>query len=321
MTSFLTTTFYHFIPLDNIKIFKTIIQDYCDNKSLKGTILLAQEGINGTISGKEGDILGFHKFIKKDQKFSDVFKDLEYKSSWSNENPFYRMKVRLKKEIVALGMPEVSPSIKVGKYVTPEDWNSLINDPEVILIDTRNNYEVDIGTFNNALNPKTTSFREFPEYVRKNLKSKEDKNKKIAMFCTGGIRCEKASSYMIEQGFKEVYHLQGGILKYLEEIPKEKSLWQGECFVFDQRVAVTNELKKGQYDQCYACRHPLSLEEMKSDYYNEGISCSYCIKKTSEVKKNNLQERQKQIYLAKARGEEHIGKQIKNNITEEEENE
>ena len=315
MHSFLTTTFYHFITLNNIKIFKTIIQDYCDNKSLKGTILLAQEGINGTISGKEDDILEFHKFIKKDQKFSDVFKNLEYKSSWSNENPFYRMKVRLKKEIVALGLPEVSPAIKVGKYVKPEDWNSLINDPEVILIDTRNNYEVDIGTFNNAINPKTTSFREFPQYVKKNLKSK--KNKKIAMFCTGGIRCEKASSYMLENGFKEVYHLQGGILKYLEEVPKEKSLWQGECFVFDQRVAVTNELKEGQYSQCYACRHPLSPEEMKSSHYNEGISCSYCIKKTSEVKKNNLQERQKQIYLAKARGEEHIGKQIKNNITEE----
>ena len=315
MDSFLTTTFYHFINLDNIKIFKSIIQDYCDNKSLKGTILLAQEGINGTISGKEDDILGFHKFIKKDQKFSNAFKNLEYKSSWSNENPFYRMKVRLKKEIVALGIPEVSPTIKVGKYVKPEDWNSLINDPDVILIDTRNNYEVDIGTFNNAINPKTTSFREFPQYVKNNLKSKE--NKKIAMFCTGGIRCEKASSYMIEKGFKEVYHLQGGILKYLEEVPKEKSLWQGECFVFDQRVAVTNELKEGQYSQCYACRHPLSPEEMKSSHYNEGISCSYCIKKTSEVKKNNLQERQKQIYLAKARGEEHIGKQIKNNITEE----
>ena len=315
MHSFLTTTFYHFITLNNIKIFKTIIQDYCDNKSLKGTILLAQEGINGTISGKEDDILEFHKFIKKDQKFSDVFKNLEYKSSWSNENPFYRMKVRLKKEIVALGLPEVSPAINVGKYVKPEDWNSLINDPEVILIDTRNNYEVDIGTFNNAINPKTTSFREFPQYVKKNLKSK--KNKKIAMFCTGGIRCEKASSYMLENGFKEVYHLQGGILKYLEEVPKEKSLWQGECFVFDQRIAVTNELKEGRYGQCYACRHPLTPEEMKSDNYLEGISCSYCITKTSEIKKNNLQERQKQIYLAKARGEEHIGKQVKNNITEE----
>jgi UPF0176 protein len=316
MTSFLTTAFYHFITLDNIKSLKTIIQDYCDNKSLKGTILLAHEGINGTISGKKDDILRFHKFIKNDQKFSDVFKNLEYKSSWSNENPFYRMKVRLKKEIVALGIPEVSPTVNVGKYVKPEDWNDLINDPEIILIDTRNNYEVDIGTFKNAINPKTTSFRELPQYIKKNLSPK--KNKKIAMFCTGGIRCEKASSYMIEEGFEEVYHLQGGILKYLEEVPKKKSLWQGECFVFDQRVAVTNELKKGQYSQCYACRHPLSSQEMKSNHYNEGISCSYCIRKTSEVKKNNLKERQKQISLAKTRGEEHIGKKINNKITKEE---
>jgi len=315
MHSFLTTTFYHFITLNNIKIFKTIIQDYCDNKSLKGTILLAQEGINGTISGKENDILEFHKFIKKDQKFSDVFKNLEYKSSWSNENPFYRMKVRLKKEIVALGLPEVSPAIKVGKYVKPEDWNSLINDPEVILIDTRNNYEVDIGTFKNAINPKTTSFREFPKYIKKNLNPK--KNKKVAMFCTGGIRCEKASSYMLEEGFEEVYHLQGGILKYLETVPKEKSLWQGECFVFDQRVAVTNELKEGQYSQCFACRHPLSKDELKSNDYNEGISCCYCIKKTSLEKKNNLKERQKQINLAKTRGEDHIGKQIHKKIKKE----
>ena len=315
MASFLTTTFYHFINLDNIKIFKAIIQDYCDNKSLKGTILLAQEGINGTISGKEDDILEFHKFIKKDQKFSDVFKNLEYKSSWSNENPFYRMKVRLKKEIVALGLPEVSPAIKVGKYVKPEDWNSLINDPEVILIDTRNNYEVDIGTFKNAINPKTTSFREFPKYIKKNLNPK--KNKKVAMFCTGGIRCEKASSYMLEEGFEEVYHLQGGILKYLETVPKEKSLWQGECFVFDQRVAVTNELKEGQYSQCFACRHPLSKDELKSNDYNEGISCCYCIKKTSLEKKNNLKERQKQINLAKTRGEDHIGKQIHKKIKKE----
>ena len=315
MHSFLTTTFYHFITLNNIKIFKTIIQDYCDNKSLKGTILLAQEGINGTISGKEDDILEFHKFIKKDQKFSDVFKNLEYKSSWSNENPFYRMKVRLKKEIVALGLPEVSPAIKVGKYVKPEDWNSLINDPEVILIDTRNNYEVDIGTFKNAINPKTTSFREFPKYIKKNLNPK--KNKKVAMFCTGGIRCEKASSYMLEEGFEEVYHLQGGILKYLETVPEEKSLWQGECFVFDQRVAVTNELKEGQYSQCFACRHPLSKDELKSNDYNEGISCCYCIKKTSLEKKNNLKERQKQINLAKTRGEDHIGKQIHKKIKKE----
>jgi len=311
MASFFTTAFYHFVALNDVKSMQPIIQDYCDKKLLKGTILLANEGINGTISGKEKDILNFHKFIKNDDKFLNVFKNLEYKASWSDGNPFYRMKVRLKKEIVTLGIPEISPVKKVGTYIKPKEWNALISDPDIILIDTRNQYEVDIGTFRNAINPKTTSFREFPEYVKKNLN--QQKNKKIAMFCTGGIRCEKASSYMLEEGFEEVYHLQGGILKYLETVPEENSLWNGECFVFDQRVAVTNELKEGQYSQCYACRHPLSLEELKSDDYNEGISCSYCINKTSEAKKNNLKERQKQINLAKTKGEAHIGKQIHKN--------
>ena len=308
MASFFTTAFYHFVAINDIKNIQSIIQDYCDKTSLKGTILIADEGINGTISGKEIDILAFHEFIKNDPIFSKVFQLLEYKSSWSNKNPFYRMKVRLKKEIVALGIPEVSPIKKVGTYVKPEEWNSLISDPDIILIDTRNGYEVDIGTFPNAINPQTKSFRDFPEYVKKNLDSR--KNKKVAMFCTGGIRCEKASSYMMKEGFDEVFHLQGGILKYLETIPEKDSLWQGECFVFDQRVAVTNGLKEGKYNQCFACRHPLSPEELLSKEYIEGISCSYCIKKTSVVKKNNLKERQKQIDLAKTRGEDHIGKKI-----------
>jgi UPF0176 protein len=218
------------------------------------------------------------------------------------------MKVRLKKEIVALGIPEVSPAIKVGKYVKPEDWDNLINDPEVILIDTRNNYEVDIGTFKNAINPKTSSFREFPEYVKKNLS--QAKNKKIAMFCTGGIRCEKATSFLVEKGIENVFHLQGGILKYLEKISKEKSLWEGECFVFDQRVAVTHKLKEGKYNQCFACRHPLSPDEMLSEQYKKGTSCPYCYNKLSNKKKSSLLERQKQIDLARKKGEEHIGKII-----------
>ena len=309
MASFLTTAFYHFIPLDDIKGIQTTLQNYCDKKLIKGTILLAKEGINGTISGVESDILEFHKFIKSEPIFSDNFKALEYKSSWSRDNPFYRMKVRLKKEIVALGLPEISPSKKVGTYVKPEDWNNLINDPDIILIDTRNNYEFDIGSFKNALNPKTLSFREFPKYITENHKS--NKNKKIAMFCTGGIRCEKASSYMLEKGFEEVYHLQGGILKYLETIPKDKSLWKGECFVFDQRVAVTHQLKEGKYGQCFACRHPLSEEEMKNDKYTCGISCPYCYNKISKKKKASVIERQKQIELSKARGEKHIGKILK----------
>ena len=312
MASFFTTAFYHFVTLTDIKSTQTIIQDYCDKVSIKGTILLANEGINGTISGDEKNILEFHEFIKNDFIFSKAFEALVYKGSWSNKNPFYRMKVRLKKEIVTLGIPEVSPTKKVGVYVKPEDWNNLIDDPDITLIDARNGYEVDIGTFRNAINPNTSSFREFPEYIRNNLNPK--KNKKIAMFCTGGIRCEKASSYMLEEGFKEVYHLQGGILKYLETIPEAKSLWQGECFVFDQRVAVTNELKQGKYNQCFACRHPLSPQEIKSDEYIEGISCCYCIDKISEEKKGQLKERQKQIKLAKIRGEDHIGKVIKKGI-------
>jgi len=312
MASFFTTAFYHFITLNDIKRLRPIIQSYCDKTLIKGTILLANEGINGTISGEEKNILAFHEFIKYDLIFAKAFEGLEYKGSWSNKNPFYRMKVRLKKEIVTLGIPEVSPTKKVGTYVKPEDWNSLISNPDITVIDARNGYEVDIGTFKNAINPKTSSFRELPKYIKDNLSPK--KTKKVAMFCTGGIRCEKASSYMLEEGFEEVYHLQGGILKYLEIIPEAESLWQGECFVFDQRVAVTNELKQGKYNQCFACRHPLSPEEIKSDEYIEGISCCYCIDKISEEKKGHLKERQKQIKLAKIRGEDHIGKIIKKSI-------
>ena len=298
---------YRFAELPDFATMREPLHDVMLVCEVRGTLLLAAEGINGTIAGSRSGVDKVLDWLRKDERFHG----LEAKESTVEENPFYRTKVKLKKEIVTMGVEGIDPKHIVGTYVEPKDWNNLINDPEIILIDTRNNYEVDIGTFKHAINPRTNSFREFPEYVKKNLNPK--KNKKIAMFCTGGIRCEKASSYMIEEGFAEVYHLKGGILKYLEELPKEKSLWQGECFVFDQRVAVTAELKEGQYSQCYACRHPLSSEEMKSDNYNEGISCSYCIKKTSKVKKNNLQERQKQINLAKARGEEHIGKQINKN--------
>jgi len=218
------------------------------------------------------------------------------------------MKVRLKKEIVALGVPGVSPIKKVGQYVKPSDWNQLISDPDTIVIDTRNGYEVDIGSFKGSINPNTETFREFPMYLDKKLTP--DKNKKIAMFCTGGIRCEKATSLMLEKGFASVYHLQGGILKYLEEVPKEESLWEGECFVFDQRVAVTHNLLEGDYDQCYACRHPLSPNEIKSAEYSPGVSCPYCYNKLSVEKRDSVIERQKQILLAKARGESHIGKKL-----------
>ena len=240
---FLTISFYQFVRLEKIDQLQAFILKFCQKNSIKGTILLASEGINGTISGDEKKIQKFIEFIKEDSFFKDNFKNLEYKESWSSKNPFYRMKVRLKKEIVALGVDGISPIKKVGEYVNPEDWNKFINDPNTIIIDTRNNYEVDIGTFKNSINPETETFREFPSYIDENLNNNE--TKKVAMFCTGGIRCEKATSLMLEKGFKDVYHLKGGILKYLESIPKEESLWEGECFVFDQRVAVTHGLDEG----------------------------------------------------------------------------
>ncbi len=276
---YLTAALYKFVSLPNYTALQAPIHAACEAHHIKGTILLAAEGINGTIAGLP------------------------------DEHPFYRMKVKLKKEIVTLGVAGVSPTKLVGTYVQPQDWNALISDPDVILIDTRNDYEVDIGTFKGAIDPRTTTFREFPEYVAKNLD--KTKHKKVAMFCTGGIRCEKASSYMMDQGFEEVYHLQGGILKYLETVPEAQSLWQGECFVFDQRVAVKHNLEVGEFDQCYACRHPLSPAEMQSAEYTPGISCPYCYNTISEEKRASLTERQKQVILAKKRGATHIGEKQK----------
>ena len=305
---FLTVAFYQFITLDEKNSYQEHIHNFCEANKIKGTISLADEGINGTISGKEKNIRDFLIFIKKEGLFNGVFSKLEHKESWASKNPFYRMKVRLKKEIVALGVDGVSPTKNVGKYVKPEEWNNLISDPNTIIIDTRNHYEVDIGTFKNATNPNTSTFRELPSFIEENFDPKTPK--KVAMFCTGGIRCEKATSLMLDKGFKDVYHLEGGILKYLETIDEDKSLWEGECFVFDQRVAVTHGLNEGKYDQCYACRHPLSPDEMNSSHYIKGISCPYCYNKLTNEKKSSVIERQKQIELAKLRGEDHIGKQL-----------
>jgi UPF0176 protein len=305
MSKFLTAALYKFVSLPDFKSFQAPILEACLSNNIKGTLLLAEEGINGTIAGLPKDIHNLLHFLRSDAIFENRFDDLEHKESFASEHPFYRMKVKLKKEIVALGVPGVSPTKKVGTYVKPEDWNALISDPDVILIDTRNDYEVDIGTFKGAIDPKTTTFREFPEYVAEHFD--KTKHKKVAMFCTGGIRCEKASSYMMDQGFEEVYHLQGGILKYLEIVPESESMWEGECFVFDQRVAVKHNLEVGEFDQCYACRHPLSPAEMQSPQYTAGISCPYCYDKISEEKRASLTERQKQVILAKKRGEVHIG--------------
>jgi UPF0176 protein len=310
MSKFLVTALYHFVNIDQFHSFQQPILDFCQKKQIKGTLLLAQEGINGTISGLAQSIKDFHQFIENDPLFDGAFKAFEYKESWAESNPFYRMKVKLKKEIVTLGVPGISPKKHVGQYVDPQDWNALISDPETVVIDTRNDYEYGIGTFKNAINPNTKTFREFPEYVKKHLDPKT--TKKVAMFCTGGIRCEKATSYLLDEGFEEVYHLKGGILKYLEHIPKDQSLWDGECFVFDQRVSVTHGLEEGIYDQCYACRHPLSPEELLSPLYQQGQSCPYCHDQLSAEKKAALKERQKQMELARARGEVHIGREFKN---------
>ncbi|OIR12332.1 thiosulfate sulfurtransferase GlpE [mine drainage metagenome] len=306
---YLTAALYKFVSLPDYKALQAPIIEACTTHNIKGTLLLAEEGINGTIAGLPDDIHAVLNYLRTDPIFQNRLADLEHKESFASVHPFYRMKVKIKKEIVTLGVPGVSPTKQVGTYVKPEDWNALISDPDVILIDTRNDYEVDIGTFKGAIDPRTTTFREFPEYVAKHFD--KTKHKKVAMFCTGGIRCEKASSYMMDQGFEEVFHLQGGILKYLETVPEENSLWQGECFVFDQRVGVKHNLEVGEYDQCYACRHPLSPTELQSPQYEAGISCPYCYGKVSEEKRASLIERQKQVLLAKQRGAMHIGEKLK----------
>lgn len=286
--SVIVVALYKFVKLPDYAELKQPLLSICETKDIKGTILLAQEGINGTIAGSRQGIDAVIDYLRSDSRFTD----LEYKESTAESPPFQRMKVRLKKEIVTLGLSSINPSEQVGTYVNPQDWNEIISNPEVTVIDTRNDYEVSIGTFKRAENPQTESFREFPEYANKNLNP--DKNKKVAMFCTGGIRCEKATSYLISQGFEEVYHLKGGILKYLEEVPSEESLWSGECFVFDERVAVGHGLEPGSYDMCPSCGHPISEDDKASPKYEEGISCLHCFDDLTEDKKAKMLEKKRQ---------------------------
>lgn len=286
--------FYKFIRLPDFVDQREPLLSYCLAQGIKGTILLAEEGINGTISGSRQAVDSVLAFLRSDSRLAD----LEHKESTVDIPPFERMKVRLKSEIVTLGLPEIDPSEQVGTYVSPQEWNDLISDPEVTVIDTRNEYEVDIGTFQGAQNPQTEFFREFPEYVRHHLDP--NKHKKVALFCTGGIRCEKASSFMLAQGFDEVYHLKGGILKYLEEVPAQDSLWEGECFVFDDRVAVSHGLEEGSYELCLCCGRPISQEDKTSAKYEEGISCSYCFNSLTEEKRKS-QKQKWQHYQLKMR--------------------
>ena len=299
---FLVAALYHFTPLPRFETVRQPIQAACDDHGVKGTLLLADEGINGTIAGCDAGIAAVLAFLRAIPEFAD----LEHKESRAEKMPFHRMKVRLKKEIVTMGVEGIDPLESVGTYVEPGDWNALISDPDTIVIDTRNDYEVRIGTFEGAVDPRTGTFREFPDWVRRNENAL--RGKKIAMFCTGGIRCEKATAFVKSLGHDNVFHLKGGILKYLEEVPEEESLWDGACFVFDERVSVTHGLRQGDHTLCRACRHPLTPQEVADPAFEDGVSCPYCISERSADDRARYRERQKQVALARKRGKAHIGR-------------
>ena len=297
----MVAAFYKFVPLPDFEDLRGPLQLRCGNLGLLGTILLAEEGINGTVSGPETSVLRFFESLNADARFTD----LHYKSSRVKEAPFYRMKIRLKKEIVSMGVDGIDPNRQVGEYVPPEQWNELVARSDVRLIDARNDYEVRLGTFEGAENPQIRSFRQFPEWVQENLDP--DKDQHVAMFCTGGIRCEKLTSYLKRKGFQNVYHLDGGILNYLESVDPAHSTWQGDCFVFDNRVTVDHALKEGDFEVCPACRMPLTGQDRKSPMFEPNVSCPKCFHRLTPEKREGLLERARQIELAARRGERHLG--------------
>jgi UPF0176 protein len=304
---YLTAAFYKFVDLPDFEMRRDPILAFCESQNIKGIILLAREGINSTISGEEENIRAVLNFLKADP----AFKDLEHKESWTHIKPFRRMKVRLKKEIVTFGVPQLNPNITTGTYVKPEDWNALIQDPNVVVIDTRNDYEVELGTFEGAIDPKIKKFTDLAAWVKEApALTNFTKKPKVAMFCTGGIRCEKSTAYMKSIGYDDVYHLEGGILKYLETIPAEKSLWRGECFVFDERVTVDHSLQPGQYHLCRVCRQPITNKDEHSNKFELGVSCDHCFDTTTEEQKIKARERQRQCELALARSKAHIGDKV-----------
>jgi UPF0176 protein len=298
---YLVAALYHFVSVPGFRELRAPLQAFCEAHDVRGTLLLAHEGINGTIAGPDAGIAAVLAHLRAMPEFAG----LEHKESHAAKAPFLRMKVKLKKEIVTMGVEDIDPTRVVGTYVSPRDWNALISDPETIVIDTRNDYETALGVFKGAVDPDIKTFREFPDWVRQNtgLHNKP----KIAMYCTGGIRCEKATAFMKEQGFDEVYHLKGGILKYLEDVPAEESLWEGACFVFDERVSVVQDLKTGDHKLCRACRNPLSAEDLASPRYEAGVSCPHCYEVRSETDRMRFREREKQAKLARERGRKHIG--------------
>ena len=285
MPAYTVAALYQFRALENPAALREKLLELGTRLGLCGTLIVAEEGINGTVAGSRAAMTELHEFL-----LAEGFDGLEYKESQASEQPFKRYKVRLKKEIVTLGVP-VAPREKVGTYLDPEEWNALLADPDVILVDTRNRYEVKAGTFQGAVNPEIDTFREFPGWVDEQLAGAKDK--KIAMFCTGGIRCEKSTSLLLERGFKDVYHLGGGILKYLEDMPEEKSRWEGECFVFDGRVTVGHGLREGDTTMCHSCGWPLTPEERQHPHYEEGVSCQHCFDHTTAAQKAAFRERQR----------------------------
>jgi UPF0176 protein len=301
---FKVAALYKFSLIEDPNRLQTIIRKKFKQLEIYGTILVGKEGLNGTISGKKDKLEHAIIFIKSIEGFENV----DIKFSNSKINPFVRLKIKLKNEIVTIGDNSINPNEVVGEYVDPKDWNDLIQDKDTILIDTRNNYEYSIGTFKNSINPNTVRFREFPDWVRnQNFTDEDKKNKKVAMFCTGGIRCEKASSMMLKDGFEHVHHLKGGILNYFEKIDKDQSLFDGECFVFDDRVAVKHDLTEGSYDMCHGCRMPITDEDKLSKEFIRGVSCPACFAKTTKEQKARYMSRQKQVDLAKKRNQKHIG--------------
>lgn len=300
-TPIVVCALYKFVTLDDYRELRDPLLAEMTRLAVKGTILLAHEGLNGTIAGTRAGIDGVLAWLNADPRIAGIV----HKESFEESNPFYRTKVKLKKEIVTMGVNGIDPKHIVGTYVKPEDWNDLISRDDVVLVDTRNDYEYEVGTFKGAVNPNTNTFRELPQFVAENLDPA--KHKKVAMFCTGGIRCEKSTAYLKEQGFEEVYHLEGGILKYLEDVPEEDTMWEGECFVFDNRITVNHQLEKGQYDACHACRRPISDADKQRAEYEQGVSCHQCVDEYTDKQRHRFRERERQIQLAKQRGEVHIG--------------
>ena len=308
MSNTRVTALYKFVPFEDPEALREPLFARLSELGIKGTILLATEGVNGTIAGTPE---AMDKALEALCALPGCA-SLEWKDSHADAMPFLRLKVRLKKEIVTMGVPGTDPTCLVGTYVKPENWNALISDPDTVVIDTRNDYEVALGTFQGAIDPETETFREFPDWFEtfRSELAKQGRTPKIAMFCTGGIRCEKSTSYVKSLGIDDVFHLQGGILKYLETVPKDESLWEGECFVFDERVSVGHGLEVGDYQLCHACRHPVSAEDRQHPHFEDGVSCPRCYGTFTEAKMAALRERQKQVRLAKARGETHIGDEV-----------